>query len=181
MYAELMPRKYPMGDYLVYSTSQEELALNYKLFKDKSLKKVKGRKRKLAEKSPDPNVSNLPFGTTSCESTTTPNDDDCISVECMGNGTEAVQEAGAPQTDKVDSGDKIESHISLIGKLVKAKINDENMHFAQQKLEIQNEIKVIKHQLQVKTQALADLESFQVCYLEEIKSSILDKIGKACE
>jgi len=147
MYAVLMPRKYPMGDYLVYSTSPEELAWNYKLFKDKFLKKVKGRNRKLAEKSSNPNVSNLTFGATSCESTTLTNDDNCISVECIGTGTEAVQEAGATQTDKVDSGDKIESHITLIGELVKAKINDANMHFAKQKLQIQNEINEIKHQL----------------------------------
>jgi len=186
MYAELMPRKYPMGDYLVYSTSQEELALNYKLFKDKSLKKVKGRKRKFPEKSPDPNSSNSSCGTTSCESTMARNDDDCVSVEYLSGDTEAVQdrcdqEPGNLQTKKLDGGDQIESHISLIGKLVKAKRNDANIRFAKRKFQIQNEIKEIKHQLQVKTQALSDLESLHVCYLEEIKSTVLEKIEKACE
>jgi len=64
---------------------------------------------------------------------------------------------------------------------VNAKINDANIRFTKQKLQIQNEIKEIKHQLQVKTQALSDLESLQVCYLEEIKSTVLEKIEKACE
>jgi len=116
----------------------------------------------------------------------TRNDEDCTSVEYLSGGTEAVQdrcgqETRNPQTEKLDGGDKIEKHISLIGKLVKAKINDENIRFTKRKFQIQNEIKQIKHQLQVKTEALSDLESLQVCYLEEIKSTVLEKMEKACE
>jgi len=174
LYDELMPRKVPLGDYMVFSTCQEEMALNYKLFENNSLKRGKGRKknqegRNLFQETLNPRVLMSRYDSTH----------DSVGMQSMEQTADmSIQETTSSFTEENNNNltHSLEMYISEIEKMINNRIEEVNFRFKEKENKLKQEIGDLTRQLEIRQSKLLELEKVRAALINDFKRKIFQRI-----